>query len=96
MKYLPNGGSGVVTFGIKGEREEAAQFMDNLKLASIATHVADAKTCVLYPAGTTHRQLSDKELEDAGISKNLIRFSVGIENGDDIINDLEQALSSIK
>ena len=92
MKYLPQGGCGVVTFGIKGGREAAVKFMDNLKLASIATHVADAKTCVLYPAGHTHRQLSPAELEVAGIGEDLIRFSVGIENADDIIADIEQAL----
>lgn len=92
MKYLPEGGSGVVTFGIKGGRESAVKFMDSLKLAQIATHVADAKTCVLYPAGHTHRQLSSEELEVAGIGEDLIRFSVGIENAEDIIADIEQAL----
>ena len=92
MKYLPEGGTGVVTFGIKGGREAAVKFMDSLKLASIATHVADAKTCVLYPAGHTHRQLSPAELEAAGIGEDLVRFSVGIENADDIIGDIEQAL----
>lgn len=92
MKYCPNGGAGVVTFGIKGGREEAVRFMDSLKLAYIGTHVADAKTCVLYPAGHTHRQLSSEELKAAGIGEDLIRFSVGIENADDIISDIEQAL----
>jgi O-acetylhomoserine (thiol)-lyase len=92
MKYMPQGGSGVVTFGIKGGRAEASAFQDALKLCSIATHVADAKTCVLYPAGTTHRQLSSDELKEAGVLENLIRLSVGIENADDIIDDLAQAL----
>lgn len=92
LKYMPNGGTGVVTFGIKGGREAAIKFMDSLKLAQIATHVADAKTCVLYPAGHTHRQLSSEELKTAGIGEDLIRFSVGIESADDIIADIEQAL----
>lgn len=92
QKYMKNGTSGVVTFGIKGGREEAVKFMDSLKLASIATHVADNKTCVLYPAGHTHRQLSEDELREAGISPDLIRFSVGIENIEDILEDIEQAL----
>lgn len=94
MKYLPDGGCGVVTFGVKGNRETVVRFMDNLKLASIATHVADAKTCVLYPAAHTHRQLSSEELKEAGIGEDLIRFSVGIENADDIIADIEQALNA--
>jgi O-acetylhomoserine (thiol)-lyase len=92
MKYMPQGGSGVVTFGIKGGRAEASAFQDALKLCSIATHVADAKTCVLYPAGTTHRQMSPDELKEAGVLENLVRLSVGIENADDIIDDLAQAL----
>ncbi len=94
-KYMPNGSSGVVTFGIAGGRENAMKFMDALKLAAVVTHVADARTCVLHPASTTHRQLSDEELEKAGVSPDLIRFSVGIEDADDIIEDLEQALASI-
>jgi O-acetylhomoserine (thiol)-lyase len=94
MKYMPQGGSGVVTFGINGARAEASEFQDALKLCSIATHVADAKTCVLYPAGTTHRQMSPEELKDAGVLENLIRLSVGIENADDIIGDLAQALNT--
>ena len=95
QKYMPNGTCGVIPFCIKGGREEAAKFMDSLKLCNIATHVADAKTCVLHPAGTTHRQLSDAQLEEAGISKNLIRFSVGIEDAEDIIADLKQALEQV-
>lgn len=95
QKYLPNGTCGVISFGIKGGREAATKFMDGLKLAAIVTHVADARTCVLHPASTTHRQLSDKQLEEAGVSSDLIRFSVGIEDADDIIKDIEQALSNI-
>ena len=84
---------GVVTFGLKGGREESIKFMDNLKLACIVTHVADARTCVLHPASHTHRQLSDQQLIEAGVQPDLIRFSVGIEDADDIIADIEQALS---
>ena len=87
---------GVVTFGLKGGRDVAIKFMDSLKLCCIATHVADARTCVLHPASHTHRQLSDEQLLAAGIQPDLIRFSVGIEDADDIIADIEQALSSIK
>ncbi|NLJ94432.1 MAG: O-acetylhomoserine aminocarboxypropyltransferase/cysteine synthase [Clostridiaceae bacterium] len=94
-KYLPDGSSGVVIFGVKGGRDAATKFMDNLELASIATHVADAKTCVLHPASTTHRQMNDSELEAAGVKPDLIRFSVGIEDVDDIIADLSQALAKI-
>ena len=83
---------GVVTFGLKGGREESIKFMDNLKLACIVTHVADARTCVLHPASHTHRQLSDQQLMEAGVQPDLIRFSVGIEDADDIIADIEQAL----
>ncbi len=83
---------GVVTFGLKGGREESIKFMDNLKLACIVTHVADARTCVLHPASHTHRQLSDQQLMEAGVQPDLIRFSVGIEDSDDIIADIEQAL----
>ncbi len=90
-KYMPNGTCGVISFGIKGGRDNAAKFMDGLKLCAIATHVADAKTCVLHPAGTTHRQLSDEQLAAAGVGADLIRLSVGIENPADIIADLEQA-----
>lgn len=94
-KYMPGGTCGVVSFGVKGGREGASRFMAGLKLASIATHVADAKTCVLHPASTTHRQLSDAELAAAGVSPDLVRFSVGIEDKADIIADLEQALQSV-
>lgn len=95
QKYLPNGSCGVVSFGIKGGRAAAEIFMKNLKVAMIATHVADAHSCVLHPANATHRQLSETELEKAGIPSDLIRFSVGIEDIDDIIEDLSQALASI-
>lgn len=91
-KYLPGGCSGVVSFGVKGGRDAACRFMNNLKLAAIATHVADLRTCVLHPASTTHRQMSDQQLAEAGIGSDLIRFSVGIEHPDDIIADIRQAL----
>ena len=91
-KYMPNGTCGVISFELKGGREAAVQFMDSLKLASIVTHVADAKTCVLHPASHTHRQMNDEQLAAAGISPGLIRLSVGIENIKDIIADLAQAL----
>lgn len=94
-KYMPHGTCGVVSFGIKGGREAAMKFMDSLKLAAIVTHVADARTCCLHPASTTHRQLTDAELVAAGVSPDLIRFSVGIENADDIIADIEQALAQV-
>ena len=93
-KYLPNGSCGVVSFGVKGGRKAAEEFMKNLKIAMIATHVADARTCVLHPASSTHRQLTDEELVAAGVGPDLIRFSVGIENIDDIIEDLSQALEN--
>ncbi|MCD8193245.1 MAG: O-acetylhomoserine aminocarboxypropyltransferase/cysteine synthase [Tannerellaceae bacterium] len=92
-KYLPNGSCGVLSFGLKGGREVAIRFMDNLQLAAIVTHVADARTSVLHPASHTHRQLSDEQLIEAGVAPDLIRLSVGIENVDDIIADLEQALN---
>jgi O-acetylhomoserine (thiol)-lyase len=92
QKYLPNGSSGVVSFGVNGGREAAVKFMDSLEMASIVTHVADLRTCVLHPASTTHRQLSAEQLKDAGISEDLIRFSVGIENVNDILDDVKQAL----
>ena len=92
---MPKGTCGVVTFGVKGGRTAAETFMAGLKLASIATHVADAKTCVLHPASSTHRQLSEAELEAAGVSADLIRLSVGIEDAADIIADLEQALEQV-
>ena len=93
QKYMPNGTCGVLSFGLKGGREAAEAFMKKLHLAIIATHVADAQTCLLHPASTTHRQLSDAELVEAGVSPDLVRLSVGIENVDDIIADLEQALA---
>lgn len=92
QKYMPNGTSGVISFGVKGGRAAAEEFMSGLKLASVATHVADAKTCVLHPASTTHRQMTDTELTAAGVAPDLIRLSVGIEDCDDLIADLEQAL----
>ena len=95
MKYMPNGTCGVVSFGIKGGREAATVFMDSLKLAAIVTHVADARTCCLHPASTTHRQLTDKELEECGVTPDLLRFSCGIEDADDIIEDIQQALDKI-
>ncbi len=95
QKYMPNGTCGVVSFGIKGGRKAAEEFMKHLKVAMIATHVADAHTCVLHPASATHRQLSDAELEACGVGPDLIRFSVGIENIKDIIDDLNQALSFV-
>ena len=91
---MPGGTCGVISFGVKGGREAATKFMDSLKLASIVTHVADSKTCVLHPASTTHRQLTDKQLEEAGVKSDLIRLSVGIEDVEDIIADIEQALVS--
>lgn len=93
-KYLPNGTSGVVSFGIKGGRETAVKFLDALKLAAIVTHVADARTCALHPASTTHRQMTDEQLIECGVSPDLVRFSVGIENAKDIIADLDQALDA--
>lgn len=93
-KYLPNGSCGVISFGLKGGRDESIAFMDKLKLAAIVTHVADARTSVLHPASHTHRQLTDEQLIEAGVQPDLIRFSVGIENADDIIADIEQALNS--
>ena len=92
-KYLPNGTCGVISFGVKGGRAGAEAFMKKLKLAIVATHVADAHTCVLHPASSTHRQLTDDELRACGISPDMVRFSVGIENVDDIIEDLAQALA---
>ncbi|MDO5457318.1 MAG: O-acetylhomoserine aminocarboxypropyltransferase/cysteine synthase [Atopococcus tabaci] len=95
QKYCPKGTSGVISLGVKGGREAATTFMDNLELASIVTHVADSRTCVLHPASTTHRQMNDQELEDAGISADLVRISVGIEDIEDIIADVEQALAEV-
>lgn len=93
QKYMPNGTCGVISFGVKSGREGAMAFMDHLQLAAIVTHVADARTCVLHPASTTHRQLTDEQLAAAGVPGDMIRLSVGIENADDIIADLEQALA---
>ncbi len=93
QKYLPDGCSGVISFGVKGGRDAAVKFMDSLKLAAIVVHVADARTCVLHPASTTHRQLTDEQLVAAGIGADLVRMSIGIENVDDIIADIEQALN---
>ena len=95
QKYLPNGTSGVVSFGVKGGREAAVKFMDSLKLGAIVTHVADTRTCLLHPASTTHRQMTDGQLIAAGVSPDLIRLSVGIENPEDIIADIDQALAKI-
>ena len=95
-KYMPNGTCGVISFELKAGREAAVKFMDSLKLASIVTHVADARSCVLHPASHTHRQLNDEQLKAAGISPGLIRLSVGIENVEDIIDDLAQALEESK
>ena len=94
-KYMPNGTCGVVSFGVKGGREAATKFMDSLKLAAVVTHVADARTCCLHPASTTHRQLTDEQLVECGVSPDLIRFSCGIEAAEDIIADIEQALASL-
>ena len=95
QKYLPDGSCGVIAFGIKGGREAATKFMDSLKLAAVVTHVADSRTCVLHPASTTHRQMNDEELAHAGIIPDLIRMSVGIEDAEDIIKDVEQALANL-
>ncbi len=93
-KYLPNGTSGVISFGVKGGREAAKRVLDNCKLCAIVTHVADARTCALHPASTTHRQLTDEQLKEGGIGSDLVRLSVGIENAADIIEDLDQALNN--
>jgi len=95
QKYLPNGTCGVLSFGLKGGREVSVGFMDKLKLSAIVTHVADARSCCLHPASTTHRQLTDEQLEECGVSADLVRFSCGIEDSDDIIADIEQALAQI-
>ncbi len=94
QKYLPKGGCGVIAFGLKGTREEAIRFMDQLKMIAIVTHVADARTCVLHPASHTHRQLSDEQLREAGVAPDLIRLSVGIEDVEDILEDIQQALKA--
>ncbi len=95
-KYLPNGSCGVMAFGLKGDRDTAIQFMDSLKMINIVTHVADLRTCVLHPASHTHRQLSDEQLREAGVAPDLIRLSVGIEDVEDIIDDLKQAMNKLK
>ena len=95
QKYMPNGTCGVVSFGVKGGREAATRFMDSLEMASIVTHVADLRTCVLHPASTTHRQMNDEQLAEAGVTPDLIRFAVGIENPADIIEDIAQALEKV-
>lgn len=95
QKYLPGGSCGVLSFGLKGDRQTAICFMDSLKLISIATHVADAQSCVLHPASHTHRQLSEQQLKEAGIAPDLIRLSLGIESADDLIADISQALDKI-
>ena len=95
QKYLPNGTCGVITFGVKGGRDAAVRMMDALKMIAIVTHVADARSCVLHPASHTHRQMNDEELREAGVQPDLIRFSVGLENIEDIIADLEQALQQV-
>lgn len=95
QKYLPNGGCGVVSFGLKGGRQAAETFMKNLKLAAIETHVADARTCCLNPATSTHRQMNDQQLKEAGVPAELIRISCGIEDKADLIADLAQALEKI-
>jgi O-acetylhomoserine (thiol)-lyase len=94
QKYMPDGTCGVISFGVKGGRSSAEEFMKRLKLAIIATHVADAHTCVLHPASSTHRQMTDEELLAGGIKPDMIRLSVGIENVQDIIDDLSQALNA--
>lgn len=95
QKYLPNGACGVMAFGIKGSKEDAIRFMDSLGFIAIVTHVADARSCILHPASHTHRQLSDEQLIEAGVAPDLMRLSVGIEDVDDIIADLQQALEKI-
>ena len=94
-KYLPKGSCGVLAFGLKGSKEEAIRFMDNLEFISIVTHVADARSCILHPASHTHRQLSDEQLLKSGITPDLMRLSVGIENADEIISDIEKAQTRI-
>ena len=95
QKYLPNGSCGVIAFGLKGTRETAIKWMDSLEMINIVTHVADARTCVLHPASHTHRQLSDEQLREAGVAPDLIRLSVGIEDVEDILDDIRQALAKI-
>ena len=94
QKYLPKGSSGVISFGLKGGRARAVRFMDALRLVAIATHVADARTCILHPASHTHQQLTDEQLAAAGVPPDMIRLSIGIEDCDDLIDDLKQALNA--
>ena len=95
QKYLPNGSCGVVSFGVKGGRKAAEKFMKSLKVAAIETHVADARTCCLHPANATHRQMNDEELLAAGVLPDLVRFSCGLENAQDLIDDIQQALDKV-
>ena len=95
-KYMPNGTCGVISFGVPGGREKVSAFLDHLKMVSIATHVADARSCTLYPAGTTHRQLTEEQLEEAGVGIDLVRLSCGIENTADIIADLEAGFAAVR
>lgn len=94
-KYMPDGTCGVVSFGVKGGREAAETFMKNLKICAIETHVADARTCCLHPASTTHRQMTDEQLAEAGVSPDLVRLSCGLENAQDLIDDISQALNKV-
>ena len=96
QKYMPNGTCGVLTFGIKGGREASIKFMDNLKFVAIVTHVADARSCVLHPASHTHRQMTDEQLIEAGVPAELIRISLGLEDKEDLIADISNALDAIK
>jgi O-acetylhomoserine (thiol)-lyase len=95
QKYMPNGTCGVVSFGVKGGRKAAEKFMSGLKIAAIETHVADARTCCLHPASATHRQMNEQELLAAGVSGDLVRMSCGIENAQDLINDIANALENV-
>ena len=95
QKYLPDGQAGVISFGVKGGKDASKKFMENLKHCVMEIHVADIRTCCLHPASTTHRQLSDKQLEECGVSPDLIRMSIGIENADDVIEDIIQALENV-
>ena len=95
QKYLPDGCSAVISYGVKGGKEAAKKYMENLKLASLEIHVADIRTCCLHPATTTHRQLTDEQLKECGVSADLIRMSIGLESVDDIIADIDSALENI-
>ena len=95
QKYMPNGSCGVISFGLKGGRKAAETFMKHLKLGSIETHVADSRTCCLHPASATHRQMTDEQLEAAGVGADLIRLSCGLENAEDLIADLAQAIDKV-